>query len=251
MHRFWIIVTLLLSMLTPFAALAQETRTQADTPLTVADTVNGTISNSQFEIFYTFEGDEGAVIVFELFATERDNDLDWPELMLYDSSNRIIADTLNDITINQATLVVELPYSGIYQLLATRDDGRTGDSVGDYVIRVLQPQQLQTGATLNDVAIGAGPVNYYMVRNDGQFRVYYEFSNGNFNPQIQAYVVEPDYAMTTLATLYGRGLSNGTIGIDGALGDIFIITVGDTPYASYYNDELRQGNYRLRLLSNE
>lgn len=249
MFKRFLILGLLALWVMPITA--QETRTRAENELVIGEVVTGEITDAQFEVFYKLQAEQGQVLVIEMFAAERDNDLDWPELVLYDGDNQTIADTFSSISINRAVLVVEMPHNGSYQVIATRDDGRSGDSVGEYVLRVLAPPVLQSGETVTDVVLGEGPVNYYVVESDTAFSVYYEFSNGNFRPILEAYRVEDDYDMINLATLRGRELANGTVGFRNTEGSRFVITIGDSPYASSFNDEIRQANYRVRLLVNE
>ncbi|MEM6529706.1 MAG: hypothetical protein AAF653_15510, partial [Chloroflexota bacterium] len=80
--------------------------------------------------------------------------------------------------------------------------------------------------------------------------VFYEFSNGEMDPFITGYAVT-NGELDEVARLSGSGLISGSIGLRGGDASIHIITVGDSPFASYFDDRVERADYRLRLLVSE
>lgn len=235
---------MLLALLLPVAAVSgQESRPDI---LVYGDTVEDEITNSRYEVFYSLKAEAGAVLLLELVATEDSSELDQPEIVVYNPDETVLADTLSSFDFGEASLVVELPASGLYPLLVTRKDGRAGDSVGAYRLRVIRPVLLLPGETINDAALNDTFQNYYLVRQGSPFTVFYEFSNGELDPVIEAYRIE-EGGLVNVATLRGRELRNGAVGLDGAASPMHVFTVGDSPFASYFDDRVERADYRLRL----
>lgn len=238
-----VLIGLMLATLTP---LAQESRPR---PLRIGDAVTGEITNERYEVVYEFESEATEIILFELKALDRSGDLRWPEIQLLGDNERVLLDSNNWVSIYESVGVLVMPYSGSYMLIVGRDDGRTGDSVGEYELRILRPQRLVMGETLSASALNDGNLNYYSVQPNGaSFSIYYELQDGALRPYIQAYRIDEDAQMISIATLSGEELVSGNIGIDGASGELFIFTVGDSPYAYYYDNRTEQADYRLRLI---
>lgn len=225
---------------------------QDDLPtLTVGEPASGTLTDRNFEVNYTFTGEAGEVIVFQAVATEEDTLLDEPELIIFDNEDSILVDSGGFFSYQEVILALRLPYSGRYTVMVTRDDGRTGDSTGDYALILTRVQRLFDGETVVATALNASPPNYYSVEPDGQpFSVYYEFSNGEMDPEIEAYRIEGG-ELVRAATLRGNELRSGTIGLVPGDSALFIFTVGDSPFASYYDDRVERADYRLRLIISE
>ncbi|MEL6270463.1 MAG: hypothetical protein AAFR22_11695, partial [Chloroflexota bacterium] len=129
-------------------------------------------------------------------------------------------------------------------------DGRAGDSVGDFRLRVVSPVRLLPGDTYDDAALNNATLNYYIVEEETPFSVFYEFSNGEMDPFIIGYALE-DGELDEVARLSGSGLINGSVGMRGEDANMHIITVGDSPFASYFDDRVERVDYRLRLVTVE
>jgi hypothetical protein len=224
---------------------AQEGRTAPDT-LRYGDIVEGEISDRRFEVFYNFEGDANNVLVLEVVSLT--DDFDWPEVVLFSNENEILADSNEFVSVNRSTIAAILPYSGTYQIMVGRDDGRFGDGEGEYQVRVLQPATLTPGVTIPGVAQKAADLNFYAVRQPEVFSVYYEVAGGELNPELKAYRVDTESGQLRLAaTITGNEVVNVAIGLDGATSDLHMITVGDSIYATAYNNRIETADYRLRL----
>lgn len=112
------------------------------TAIAIGDTVQGEITNSNFEDEYTFEASAGAAVTIEVFATSGDLDT---LLELYDPNGDLIAAN-DDIDLfegnyNSALTNIRLG-EGTYTILVTRFEGNVGASTGSYELSLTQSDSL-------------------------------------------------------------------------------------------------------------
>lgn len=250
MQKFLILFTTITALFA-IPVFAQETRDQLTT-ISINESISGEITNRNFEVNYVFEGVAGAIAIFYVEATEEDTELIRPEIIIFDEDKRILKDTTDIYGYQESTLVMALPYTGNYTIMVTRDDGRTGESVGEYALTIIQPRTLTPGETISQTALNNKSLNYYSVKPVNKpFSLYYEFSNGELRPIIEAYRVKENGELVNVARFSGEELQSGSIGLDGTRSEIYIFTIGDSPYAYYYDDRVERADYRLRLIISE
>lgn len=119
---------------------------QDKTPIDLGKFVEGEISNKEYEIKYTFKGEKGEIVSVQMLPAAGTYDLD-PYLILRDSDGDILAEN-DDFGYPMALVVVELPANETYTILATRNGGSTGESVGGFRIRVDKVEPVTSGAKL-------------------------------------------------------------------------------------------------------
>jgi hypothetical protein len=105
--------------------------------------VQGEISNREYEFEYTFTGSEGQLISIDMRVTEGSN-LD-PEVFLYDADNELLAQN-DDFSYPNSLILITLPADGEYTIVATRNDGRSGSSEGEFELTVSVPESMELGA---------------------------------------------------------------------------------------------------------
>lgn len=238
----------LIGMLATLVTLTGGVLAQQDRILQYDVFIQDRITDEQFEISYAFKGVEGDLVLFEMVATEDSSDLGSPEIVLFDQDDEVLADTFRHFGLRQARILMALPYTGAYEVMVTRNDGRAGDDVGDFRLRAIQPPVLVPGETISDAILNDRNQNYYLIQSDEPFSVYYEFANGDFDPTIEGFSVE-EGELNTMASLRGRGLLFGSIGMDGSTAPLHAVTVGTSLYGSINPTE--RADYRLRLTMNE
>lgn len=122
-----------------------------DSVLEYGASVRGAISNTTYEVEYTFQGSAGDVVSISMTATAGDLD---PLLVLYGPFGEVLNfnDDVNTVEGNyNSALVFRLPQDGEYMILATRFDGDMGGSTGEFVL------DLQTTSdTMTVIALGYG-----------------------------------------------------------------------------------------------
>lgn len=225
-----------------------------DTPrIEYGDTVSGEITNREFEIPFDFEGSDGDIIIIEMQPVDLLGDLNRPEILLLDEKGDIVADTSQSYSYRGALLALELPDDGLYTILASRADGRAGDSVGEFNLILTNPVELVIGEPIegtvrNSSASGSANTAYYAIQGDEiePLILAYERTDGEYAPEIALNRINEDYALEAIASLSGDELVSGTITLPDS-DDIFIVSLGRSLF-SYNFDEII-AEYELTLSS--
>lgn len=191
---------------------------QAQEALEPGTILNGEITDATFEIEYTFTGVADSVIVVEMNAVDTFGELDSPILILLDSSGSVVVDTTNNFDYGRAILVTQLPADDTYTLLATRQDGRAGTSLGEYTLELIVPSLIASGEKATGSVSSEGRPEYYVINADSDFVLNYTKNAGDFNPEIAVGVLnEYNSGLDDYATATGK-LENIAMGdIDAGL----------------------------------
>lgn len=224
------------------------TQAQGDTPIEYGQTLTGEITNRNFEVPYVFSGAEGDVIVVEMAAVDRGGDLDRPDIILLDGEGELLADTSESYSFGEILLATILPADGEYIILATRADGRAGESVGEYTLRLLKPPVLNVGEPIEDTAINTTS-NFYTVISDGSaLAIAYDKSAGEFFPQVSINRINEEYGLSDVVSMSGEEFEKGQIYLPAGEG-VYIITVSEAAFD--FNFEDVQADYTLELVAGE
>jgi len=128
---------------------------QGATPIELGQWVEGALTDESFENLFTFTASAGDLIMVEMTQKPGTFDLD-PFIILLDSQNRTVAEN-DDFEYPFALVLADITANGDYTIVATRTDGRTGDSQGEYVLRATRVEPLTAGAKvevkLNDDSV--------------------------------------------------------------------------------------------------
>lgn len=217
------ILFILTFMLIPVSAQEENT----ENTITYGDSVEGEITNRNFEVEYAFEGAADDIINVQLIPEDESDGLNQPSIILLDADFRVIQTV--DGSYGAVNLFYNLPNDGQYYILATRRDGRSGDSEGAYTLNLFSVEPLAFDTPIEDAASNTGP-NYYAVRTDESFDVQYIRGNGDFYPEVAVNIVESDSFsdsnLSTVAKMEGDELQRGLIGVDVTQETIYIIRVG-------------------------
>jgi hypothetical protein len=135
--RFWKLALLVAGLfVVVLPAMAQDA-------IELGQEIEGEITNRDYEFEYTFSGSEGQLISIEM-KPAADSQLD-PEVFLYDSENELLA-VNDDFSYPTSLILISLPADGEYTVVASRNDGRSGSSEGEYVLTVSEPEAMELGA---------------------------------------------------------------------------------------------------------
>jgi hypothetical protein len=236
--RTWIILLAVFMLALPVMA--------QDNVLAYGDSAEGEITSREFEVEYTFEGAADDIIVVELVPEDDFEGLDQPSLILLNADNDVL--TSVDASIGTATLVYELPDDGEYVILATRQDGRSGESEGAYTltldtVALIAPGEAVKGDMSNE------ETNYFALHMDAPFLVVYEHVEGDFYPEITLNIVETEFFsndnLKAVGTLSGDELASGALGHNGTSG-LMVIRVGSPLFAFAFETETV--SYTLEVL---
>lgn len=229
-----------------FVSAAQ---TQDGTPVEYGQVMTGEITNQAYEVPYNFSGNQGDVIVILMKPVDPLGDLSSPEIILLDKNSNLIADTSGSFSISAALLAIELPSSDSYTVLASRADGRAGDSVGEFILEIIKLEELIADEVFKDTISSEGRENFYLVRNEGaSFTLSYEKVAGEFAPQISVNRIDENHGLTQVVGLFGEDLTKGSVNIPLDSG-IYIINVAEALFD--FNFEEVTADYNLLLTGDE
>ncbi len=167
-------------LLVPIAAV------NAQEALEVGVPIRGEITNDAFEVEYTFSGTADSVVVIEMLAEDDDgfmNDLT-AQIIVLASSGTVVVDTADNFTFSDAVLVTQLPADDEYTVIATREDGRSGDTEGQYTLRLNVPEVLSMDTAAEGVAGSETGTEYFVINSEEDFVLRYIKSAGDYNPEV-------------------------------------------------------------------
>lgn len=134
--------------------------------LAYGDVVEGEITDSAVEVFYTFEGAEGDIVVLDAFPTTIDSNMNGLSIKLRDSVGKELASSIDDYAI--ARLWTKLAADGTYTMVVTRAE--FSEDTGDYVLRLIQPEILSADGISGEINV-TSPNAYYAIETDETFTV--------------------------------------------------------------------------------
>lgn len=241
MRKIFILLVIALSF--AFPATAQ------DTTIEYGQTVTGEITNREFEVPFDFEGSEGDVLIILMAAVDTLGDLNSPEIILLDEEGEIIGDTSGAFSINGALLAIELPASGNYTILASRVDGRAGDSVGEFTLELINPPALTLGEPMTDTISSEGRSNFYVIHNDGtDMTLSYSKQEGDFSPQLGINVINEDYDLRSVVSVGGGELVTATVNVP-TTNDLYVVSLEEALFD--FNFDEVTADYELTLSAAE
>lgn len=240
MKRYLALITSFAAFLAVFPVFAQEEVVVIE----YEEVVTGEITDQDFEIPYKFVGKQGDVVIIEMSQVETLGDLNRPALILLDINSRMMGqnDGFGDVT-----LAAKLPADGEYTILATRDDGRAGDSVGEFTLTIQKPPVLVVGEPIS-AQITSEQDHYYTVEVPGTFGVEYVKRAGDFFPAITVQRVTSDLTLEEVASLQGDALIGGKLVLESRstyIAETFIVVVKEALWD--WNWDTVSASYELSL----
>ena len=244
------------------------TMAQADTMLALGETVTGEITIDKYEALYSFEGQAGQII--RAVMRPRNPPMGgystgwWshPALLLLDADKRVMAELHTHET---AALIVEVPATSQYYLIATGWYGRVKENVGKFDLLLEEVPELPLGETV-DCEVSSDMGKHYALRADGDFAITYRYGAGEFRPQISVNIIaddpyscgidsshctsDADYAnLHEVAALSGARLTGGTLEVaaNPAANELYIVEVGKEPWSYFYSDSPKSASFTLEL----
>jgi hypothetical protein len=232
-----------------FTLIIASTAVQAQEGATIAygDVVRGQITNRRFEVVYNFEGNARDVVIIEMKAVDVRGKLTNPALLLLNASGDTIADTSRNIVFLNTTLAIQLPRDGAYTVIATRAQGRTGKSEGEFTLELIKPDTLAPGSSVSDRISNRSRSNYYVVQHDGSdLDLTYGRQSGTYYPQISISRITERFGLLSVVSMYGRELRRGRISFPEQRG-LYVIIVGRSILDIAATQEIRSA-YELKLV---
>ncbi len=214
-----------------------------DVPVLVyGDVVEGVISDDAPEVFYTFEGAEGDIIVLDAFPTTTDSDMNGLSITLRDSVGKELATSIDDYAI--ARLWTKLTAAGTYTVVVSRSEYSSDN--GEYVVRLIKPEVLSADAVSGEINVAA-PNAYYAIETADPFSVEIALVEAvQYVPTFYLYRAGLDQYELASATLFPS--SEGVTALFKATpteSSVYIVTARYDNVARIYEDVM--GKYTITL----
>jgi hypothetical protein len=181
------------------------------------------------------QGTEGDLVLAQLIPADAFDGLRQPTLILLNSDFDVIATV--DASLAPAVMAIKLPYSGDYYILASRVDGRSGESEGEFTLLVdklefLTQETLIKGSANNEQTV------YYAVEDLSQYQIHYARTDGDYYPEIAVLTIdEDDYGDSNLkeiASISGSNMQMGSINVD--IEDAVIIAIREPAFQFNFSE---------------
>jgi hypothetical protein len=236
-RKIWTTGVLLLLFILSVCGMADA---QDKIPLEFGQWVSGEITGDQYETKYTFSGKTGQLVMGVMMADPDDSSLD-AFLILRNSDGDVLGQ--NDDVLDGASLVVaKLPADGDYTLVATRYDGKNGDSEGKYEVRVDTVEPLTAGTKMT-VSVNSPEEkrypSFFMVAPESNESTRFVFSvpAGSRYPQLALFKwVDDNYPDIVLWAEYTNYVSNLAFNAELEADNFYVLMVDPIP-VFYGNDE--------------
>jgi hypothetical protein len=222
-----------------------------DTPIAYGETVAGEISSRTFEVAYAFEGEAGDIALITLTPDDIYEGFDEPALLLLNADGDVLVSI--DAIFANAILVHELEASGTYTIIATRQDGRSGESEGAYTLSLSRLDLLEVNVPVEGSA-SATTSSTYAVRSSTPVDLRYVYNSGALVPALVVNAINNEFAfdnnLDEVVTVTGSTITRVTVGIP-ETDTLYVVTVGVGPFYFSFSDEEETVEYTLTLLSAE
>lgn len=219
-------VLFLLISLSLYLPAAAQTQNNLD----YGDMVEGQISNQAFEIVYTFEGQKDEVVVITMTSAQ-DSGLD-PYLYLTTTDNTVISQNDDAFNLN-ARIIMRLPESSTYNIIATRLGGRTGEGEGQFSLSLEDVPSTEGDINIDGAASPTEqpPTHIFVLDADGVYTITYSLSEGDYFPSLVLERVNNDeFYNDEIASLGADGLQTATIALNLNAGELYVLSIQDNFY---------------------
>jgi hypothetical protein len=238
-HKTVIVVSMFCLFAIGLGAKSQVLAQEDTGKIIYGDTVTGEITDREFEIEYLFDAEEGDLIVISMKGAEGADDMDYPSVILLNPDFDIVGSTYG---YTETLYVSSIPSTGEYTILATRNDGRAGESLGEFELTLDKVEILSVDSPIT-AEIDNESTMYYGISDVGEFTIIYEKLEGDFFPYISINKIN-EGELDDIAYMTGEVLTMGMMRLDGEE-EIYILMVTPPPY--YYSSKPLTATYSLTL----
>lgn len=202
---------------------------QDKTPIELGAWVEGELTNSAYEVKYSFEGKAGQIVLVEMLPKPGTYDLD-PAVILRDSDGDILGQD-DDFSYPVSVVVAELGADEEYVVLATRSGGSTGSTEGQYWIRVSVVEALTAGAKVEATITSdseAETPNLFVIRPEesGEVKIGFSQEPGELYASVElSEWVSDSYPTRVFSMDDTANVTNASITVNLEAGQIYVLNV--------------------------
>lgn len=224
-----------LMVLLSLSAFPTLTTAQEIVPISYGESVIGDITNEVYEDIYQFKGQEGDFVRINMTPTDILSDMDNPRVVLQTESGiELAADDYFGIG---GDLFAELPDTGLYNIIATRRDGATGESVGEYSLSLSHLEVIEEDFTQTGLTATTDEELFWVVKPPSNVTLAFSNASGDMVTQFALNEINAeDGRIRELAVVGGSNALAGSITIRPAL--YYILSVTRAPFSFSSNTSI-------------
>ena len=214
----------LLSFSAPAAAQREAT------PIEFGMTVEGALTNRDWDVLYSFNGAANEIVVINLIADDSAS-FD-PYLYLTTPDNEIIAQNDDYFSLN-ARIIARLPETGDYDIVATRLGERTASGDGPFTLSLDKVRAATAGTVLEGSAVNGGepPTHVFFPEQPGVYTIRYTHIRGQYFPGLMISKITEDSSYEEdVAQISGRGMRAGELTLEFEPDAIYVLSVEQNYY---------------------
>lgn len=183
MKQWMMMVVIVMSMVVVLPSAAQD-----GGALAYGDSVTGEITDEVWEVTYSFDGKAGDLIMITMVAEDFAFD---GYLYLRDSSGSVVAENDDGVGLDPR-LIIALPSTDSYTIVAARLDGPDGTGTGAFRLSISQVNMINLGVAYEGQfeLEGDYPVLAFMVPDAGFYAVSYTQTGGEGHPNFEVNLLE-------------------------------------------------------------
>ncbi|MEO8606974.1 MAG: hypothetical protein ABI690_03785 [Chloroflexota bacterium] len=235
----WLMLVLIIAVSVAGVTVAADA-----TALKLGESVDGEITADTYEIPYTFDGKKGEVALIQMWEAPNASDYVDTYLILQGPDGKVFAENSNDPALySNSVIAATLPTDGTYTVIATRDGGRTGDSVGPYVIQANIVEPLKSGSKIDAAIYGydndaRNTPEQFVVEGSGATKISFSQEITDLFPDLKLYPWEDVNSYpTALFTLAETSkTTSAVVSVELEEGTLYILTVKDSFSSTVYDD---------------
>jgi hypothetical protein len=225
-------------------SVAGITVAQDATALKLGESVSGEITADSYEIPYTFAGKAGEVALIQMWEAPDATDYVDTYLILQGTDGKVFAENSNDPGLySNSVIAATLPADGTYTVIATRDGGRTGDSVGPYVLVANIVEPLKAGSKVDATIYGydnkaRSVPEQFVIQGSGATKISFSQEISDLFPDIKLYpwLDVDSYPVSLFALTDTSKTTSAVVSVELEEGTFYILTVKDSFSSSVYDD---------------
>jgi hypothetical protein len=209
------------------------------------DIVEGEMTNDEFEFEYSFEGEEGDVVVIILTPVELYDELINPIMILENPEGDTIGDTTDAFVFGgPLILAAELDQSGKQTLFVTRQDKEDGESVGEFTIEFILLEVLEVDEALEGELKSESRAQYYAVKTDNDFAINWIRGDGDMLVRVSVNEIDNSNGLTEIGGADGSQLTEVAFGIFEG-GETYIVSIAEPLFSFSFEETVE---YQIVLL---
>ena len=217
--------------------------------LKYGDTAQGEVSDETFEVQFKFSGKKGDLVAAQMRPI-RDKDYKTVSsvVLILDAKNKVLIDTskIFGASGGSSLAIAELKADGDYTIIATRYNGRSGDSSGKFNLDLMKVPALGLGKAVTGTATREGASHssaLYSIVSKDDFALTFTKTDGDLNPELSVYELQDAGELKRVGVASGSSVLAMTLAIAGG-NSTYLVSIDDAD--GFYADDKSTANFKIQ-----